>query len=593
MPNLIQRALQSVSKPLLLPLDDFRPRLAFRVGVTGHRDLNAETCQALRPRVRARLEQIKHLTEQAATKPRTVYYKHSPAVLRAVSPLAEGADRIFAEEALELGYELECPLPFHCQEYRNDFTDEISTRQFDELLAKAIAVFELDGTRKDAPAAYALVGQLVVDQCDMLLAIWDGNDVKGTGGTAQVVQQATRRRIPVVWLHPDAREPDVILPPDESEHGGRDNKGEIDERIKEAVWRHLLPPKGLDPTRPLGPIEGLPLGPIEGRLARMLQPWVWRLFERALTVGVRRTRGPAGAPSKLSGFSAEYARWDGLATRFAGLYRVAFLLNYVLGFSAVFLAIIGNAAEGRWLWPAVCESILIWIVITLMTFLQTRRWHMRMADCRYLAERFRIFCYTYPLGLPALKPHPPALYLHAKFLGPLEWHMRAIVRLTPMPTAKVTEGYLLRHSEAMRKWVRGQIHYHDRNAAKLETIERRLIRLCWWFIWLSLLAALSAWMFHSAVEQRHLERLLLFFTAGLPAASAAAHAISTQGEFRRLVELSESTARLLRSCRKDIDRQGPSTAAYLRRQTEDLAQVLLDEVAQWQILYRKPAPPPG
>jgi hypothetical protein len=87
--------------------------------------------------------------------------------------------------------------------------------------------------------------------------------------------------------------------------------------------------------------------------------------------------------------------------------------------------------------------------------------------------------------------------------------------------------------------------------------------------------------------------LLLFFTAGLPAASAAAHAISTQGEFRRLVELSESTARLLRSCRKDIDRQGPSTAAYLRRQTEDLAQVLLDEVAQWQILYRKPAPPPG
>src|ERR1035438_6235307 len=270
MPNLIQRVLQSVSKPLLLPLDDFRPRLAFRVGVTGHRDLNAETCQALRPRVRARLEQIKHLTEQAATKPRTVYYKHSPAVLRAVSPLAEGADRIFAEEALELGYELECPLPFHCQEYRNDFTDEISTRQFDELLAKAIAVFELDGTRKDAPAAYALVGQLVVDQCDMLLAIWDGNDVKGTGGTAQVVQQATRRRIPVVWLHPDAREPDVILPPE-----------------------------ALDPPRPLGPIEGLPLGPIEGRLARMLQPWVWRLFERALTVGVRRTRGPAGAPSKL------------------------------------------------------------------------------------------------------------------------------------------------------------------------------------------------------------------------------------------------------------------------------------------------------
>jgi hypothetical protein len=33
--------------------------------------------------------------------------------------------------------------------------------------------------------------------------------------------------------------------------------------------------------------------------------------------------------------------------------------------------------------------------------------------------------------------------------------------------------------------------------------------------------------------------------------------------------------------------------ATLRRQTDELAQVLMDEVADWQILYRKPAPPPG
>src|ERR1017187_8155575 len=143
-----------------MPIDDFRARLAFRVGVTGHRDLNAETCQALRPRVRARLEQIKHLAEQAAKESQGVYDDDAPAILRAISPLAEGADRIFAEEALELGYELECPLPFHRQEYRTDFTDEVSKRQFDDLLARAKGVvFELDGTRKDAPAAYALVGQ--------------------------------------------------------------------------------------------------------------------------------------------------------------------------------------------------------------------------------------------------------------------------------------------------------------------------------------------------------------------------------------------------------------------------------------------------
>src|ERR1035438_4539929 len=125
-----------------MPIDDFRPRLAFRVGVTGHRDLNARACRELRPRVRARLEQIKHLAEQAATESQGVYDDDAPAILRAISPLAEGADRLFAEEAIDLGYDLECPLPFDCREYRNDFTDEVSKRQFDDLLAKAVAVFE-------------------------------------------------------------------------------------------------------------------------------------------------------------------------------------------------------------------------------------------------------------------------------------------------------------------------------------------------------------------------------------------------------------------------------------------------------------------
>ncbi len=32
--------------------------------------------------------------------------------LRLISPLAEGSDRIAAECALRLGYELQCPLPF-------------------------------------------------------------------------------------------------------------------------------------------------------------------------------------------------------------------------------------------------------------------------------------------------------------------------------------------------------------------------------------------------------------------------------------------------------------------------------------------------
>jgi hypothetical protein len=55
-----------------------------------------------------------------------------------------------------------------------------------------------------------------------------------------------------------------------------------------------------------------------------------------------------------------------------------------------------------------------------------------------------------------------------------------------------------------------------------------------------LVAALLAWICHGLVEKYGLERRLLFLTAGLPAASAAAHAVSTQGDFNRLVDRSES-----------------------------------------------------
>jgi hypothetical protein len=318
-----------------------RPRLAFRVGVTGHRNLYPWTCRELRPRVRAKLEQIEHLAQQTATQARNYYDDDVPAILRAISPLAEGADRLFAEEALDLGYELECPLPFHCQEYRNDFRDEASKRQFDRLLARAGAVFELDGSREDAPAAYNLVGELVLDQCDMLLAIWDGNDAKGAGGTADVVAK-TKERVPVVWLHTSPSEPDTIFTPDGGDDARQTQCEGIDERLKAIVWRLLLPPLDAGPAGSLNAIE---------RLLAPVLSWSWRAFEGTLTIGVKRSKRPADAPPASHAtfaFQEQYATWDSLASRLAGLYRGAFLSNYLLGVLAVFLAIAGNATRGNW-----------------------------------------------------------------------------------------------------------------------------------------------------------------------------------------------------------------------------------------------------
>jgi hypothetical protein len=179
-----------------------QPKLAFRVGVTGHRDLSAEASARISERVKKTLQMLKAAMEQLPNELRA-YYDSSPAVLRAVSPLAEGADRIFAVEALEAGYELVCLLPFHREEYCKDFSSEASIHQFEALVQRAKTVFELDGVRHANPNAYEMMGRMMLEHCDLLIAIYDDKREHGEGGTSDIVDIARQRQMPVIWIHPD------------------------------------------------------------------------------------------------------------------------------------------------------------------------------------------------------------------------------------------------------------------------------------------------------------------------------------------------------------------------------------------------------
>src|SRR6185295_221535 len=156
-----------------------RPRLTVRVGVTGHRmdALPPEgENQKLRDQIKQVLEEIKKITMDIFAR-RTEYgietYSSEDPCLRLISPLAEGADRLVAEEALKLGIELHCPLPFHREEYAEDFPSESSREIYRNLLSEAKSIFELDGARDASQEAYEMVGRTVLRQCDVLIAIWD------------------------------------------------------------------------------------------------------------------------------------------------------------------------------------------------------------------------------------------------------------------------------------------------------------------------------------------------------------------------------------------------------------------------------------
>ncbi len=173
---------------MLLPQ---RATRGLNIGVTGHR-LNRITQRQL-----DRLTpQVRPLLDQAARAARAA----GAATLTLVCGLAEGADRHVARLALDAGYALHAVLPFDRDLYARDFPGAASRREFQALLRRAERVTELPGRPGSGSLVYHRAAQALLDRSDLLLAVWDGRPAHGPGGTADVVDGACRRRMPVMHV---------------------------------------------------------------------------------------------------------------------------------------------------------------------------------------------------------------------------------------------------------------------------------------------------------------------------------------------------------------------------------------------------------
>jgi len=120
-----------------------------------------------------------------------------------LSSLAEGADSLCAKAALEAGLRLVAPLPMHALEYRTDFTGTAATG-FDCLLSLADQVFVVSPSEA-APEnpvrafCYRQAGVYIVNNCDVLLALWDGveKDSPDGAGTWETIKYAREVNKPV------------------------------------------------------------------------------------------------------------------------------------------------------------------------------------------------------------------------------------------------------------------------------------------------------------------------------------------------------------------------------------------------------------
>jgi len=150
-----------------------------RIAISGHRGIPADTTALIDHAIRAALAEYCEIT--------------------GLSNLADGADQIFARAVVDRGGTLEVFIP--ARRYRAGLPAN-AHREYDDLLAHAAAVRELP-FRESTPESHMAASRMMIDSADELFAVWDGKPARAYGGTADVVEYARRRGLPVRVIWPE------------------------------------------------------------------------------------------------------------------------------------------------------------------------------------------------------------------------------------------------------------------------------------------------------------------------------------------------------------------------------------------------------
>jgi len=618
-----------------------KTRLAFRIGVVGHRPNRLQKANPgdLKALLKSLLQEVrKTVSDFPGSQPshRNLYLPDPP-VFRAVSPLAEGTDRIFAEVALDLGFELCCPMPFQQAEFEEDFKppnalEAQSLECFRGLLGRAasetrLVRFELDGVRSQLAEAYGAAGRVVMNQSDLLVVVWDGEPAAGGGGTVQTMQEALSYHIPVVWVdawapHPwqllrNAADLDCLIAGQRCVPASR--SGEALEELRNVVTDALAP--HLEPGRKRSDLRE---AFFQERRPRLNPFVVWKLFRDL--VGANRLSIPSmRAPDFEKAVERDWpcdgggvTRWvnsrlrphyawaDKLADLYADAYRSSFLLAYGLGVLAVFLAlmpVLSLESHSGDAFSIGAELVVVIGIIALIVLGNRGRWHERWMDYRLTAELVRQLRFLIPLGGGRPFPRLPA---HLRASGnPSEtwmyWHVRALEREVGLPDTVITGKYLTECRDYVLQVVVGQRDFHRDNRLRANRIDERLHFAALALFGLTAGAVFVHFLPHlpGASSLGSIKELAPYFTiacAVLPALGGALTAINNQGEFARIAKRSRAMDERLESIRARLRPEGSGALrlTQLIEMATTVARLMVDEMLDWRVLFQdRPLVPPG
>jgi hypothetical protein len=150
-----------------------------KVGITGHQNIGSQDT------IKWTTENLKEIIQEAN-------------IDLGITCLARGADQLYAE--LIQNYHIPYIAIIASKDYQKTFTDMTSLKTFESLIKTAKEVKILDYEKANEQAFFD-AGKLMVDNSDMIIAVWDGKPAKGLGGTGDVVRYAIEMKKKIIHIN--------------------------------------------------------------------------------------------------------------------------------------------------------------------------------------------------------------------------------------------------------------------------------------------------------------------------------------------------------------------------------------------------------
>lgn len=607
--------------------------LCLRIAVTGHRDIRdpGRARQEAADAIRWITDEL-HLAEVS---------EHSPVWLQVLTPLAAGADQIAAEAMQSLGIAgttLTVPVPADEASYEESIRrdDPAAADRYRRLRRHAI-VTKLPGTTAD-DAGFRRLGEWVVDHCDALLALWDGQppppaDPTGAPpGTAGIVSYALShpREIPVIVVPVARREPGGGPSGGPSGGPGPDlPPGQLLLRVEHAnpflgpLAVRGSEPAGLSPRLPdrqdrdsaaqqereadfERSVRSWPLNAEGGRVLRRnvlgvtirhierLNARPHRTTEKGFSAQVDRALDTSAGPipeaaRRVEAWAyARYLRADSLAGRYQSLSRLLDRSVYWLAALSVLLV----AIRTIWAVPGSAFALvlnaldfLILLTVSAIVIGDLRgRLRDRWVCFRAMAEYLRTYMFLALINLrrrtPASEEHPSLTSLGLnEYVGPawFDRSMKAIWRHRPELQPPWSDADLPALKRVLCGWILDQEQYHYSTAADHAAKHRRFLVIVASLFIITVLAAATHFFFPT---EKRVDNVLNFIAIGVPGVAAAFNSIAAAGEHHRHSVRSRAVMHRLSYQYLPAIMEAASLRE-LRRQADALGHYILGESTDW------------